>query len=67
MKDNSNQIIPKGTNVLDFFKKNDIIGAINRKIEYREANNLPQIGEYDAVVESQKDESNISRILIEEE
>ena len=37
------EIIPKGTNFIAFLSKIDGIGAIQRKIEYRDHHNLPQV------------------------
>lgn len=37
------EIIPKGTNFIEFLYKTDALGATQRKIEYREQHGLPQV------------------------
>ncbi len=36
-------VIPKGTNFIEFLYKTDAVGAVRRKIEYREKHGLPQV------------------------
>lgn len=61
------EIIPKGTNFIEFLYKIDGIGAIQRKIEYRDHHNLPQV--YD-VYTQEKDRSfkhRVEKLDIEED